>query len=55
MTTCFEKSSSFGLLCMSFVNVYQFVCASYPFDVGFLIIGILFILYRQLNECVNIS
>ena len=26
MTTCLGKSYSFGLLCVSFVNVYQFVC-----------------------------
>ena len=26
MTTCFGKSYSFGLLCMPFVNVYEFVC-----------------------------
>ena len=25
MTTCLGMSCSFGLLCMSFVNVYQFV------------------------------
>ena len=25
MTTCLEKSCSFGLLCMSYVNVYKFV------------------------------
>ena len=26
MTTCLGESCSFGSLCMSFVNVYQFVC-----------------------------
>ena len=26
MTICLGKSCSFGLLCVSFVNVYQFVC-----------------------------
>ena len=26
MTTCLGKSCLFGLLCMSFVNVYDFVC-----------------------------
>ena len=26
MTTCLGKSSLFGLLCVSFVSVYQFVC-----------------------------
>ena len=26
MTTCLEKSSSFGLLCMAFVEVYEFLC-----------------------------
>ena len=26
MTTCVGKSCSFGLLCVSFVNVYEFVC-----------------------------
>ena len=26
MTTCLGKSCLFGLLCMSFVNVYQIVC-----------------------------
>ena len=31
MTTCLGKSCSFGLSCVSFVNVYQFVCASFPF------------------------
>ena len=25
MTTCLGKDSTFGLLCMSFVNIYQFV------------------------------
>ena len=32
MTTCFGKSCLFGLLCVSFVNVYQFmgVCTSFP-------------------------
>ena len=45
MTTCLGKNYSFGLLCMSFVNVYQFyVCAFCPFgfeggDVGFYCIG----------------
>ena len=32
MTTCLRKSCSFGLLCVSFVNVYQFLCvSSFPF------------------------
>ena len=32
MTTCLENSCSFGLLCVSFVNVYEFcVCHSFPF------------------------
>ena len=31
MATCLGKSSSFSLLCVSFVNVYKFVCASFPF------------------------
>ena len=32
MTTCSGKSCSFGLLCVSFVNVYQILCASFfPF------------------------
>ena len=32
MTTCLEKSCSFGLLCVSFVNCYQFcVRPSFPF------------------------
>ena len=26
MTACLGKSCSFGLPCVSFVNVYQFVC-----------------------------
>ena len=26
MTTCLRKSCSFGLLCMSSVNIYRFVC-----------------------------
>ena len=26
MNSCFGKSCLFGLLCVSFVNVYQFVC-----------------------------
>ena len=34
MTTCLAKSCSFGLLCVSFVNVYQILCASsYPFGI----------------------
>ena len=33
MTTCLGKSCSFGLLCVSFVDVYQFLlCPSFPFD-----------------------
>ena len=32
MTTCLGKCCSFGLLLVSFVNVYQFcVCPSFPF------------------------
>ena len=31
MTTYFGKSCSFGLLCVSLVNVYQRVCPSFPF------------------------
>ena len=32
MTTCLGKICSFGLLCVSFVNVYHFyVCPSFPF------------------------
>ena len=31
MTTSLGKSYSFGLLCVSFVNVYQFVGVSFPF------------------------
>ena len=34
MTTCLRKSCSFGLPCVSFMNVYQFVCAFFPFSVG---------------------
>ena len=34
MTTCLEKSCSFGLLCMYFVNVYQFLCVLF-FPFGF--------------------
>ena len=26
MTTCLGKNCSFGLLCVSFVNVYLFLC-----------------------------
>ena len=34
MTTCLEKSFSISLLCVSFVNVYQFcVCPSFPFGI----------------------
>ena len=33
MTTCLEKSYSFGLPCVSFVTVLSIcVCASFPFD-----------------------
>ena len=35
MTTCLGKSCSFSLLCVSFVNVYQFVCASFPFGIEY--------------------
>ena len=31
MTTCLKKSYSFGLPSVSFVNVNQFVCASFRF------------------------
>ena len=27
---CFEKSCVFGLMCVSFVNVYQSICSSVP-------------------------
>ena len=30
MTNCLGKSCQFDLLCVSFVNVIQFVCASFP-------------------------
>ena len=35
MTTCLGKSCSFGLLCVSFVNIYQIlcVCPSFPFGI----------------------
>ena len=32
MRICLEKSCLFGLPCMSFVNFYQFVCASFSFS-----------------------
>ena len=35
MTTCVGKTFSFGLLCVSFVNVYQFLCVSYFSRFGF--------------------
>ena len=43
MTTCLGKSCSFGLLSMSFVNVYEFVCVLLSllvcdWDVGFVLI-----------------
>ena len=31
MTTCLGKSCSFDLPCVSFMNGYQVVCASFPF------------------------
>ena len=31
MTTYLGKSYSFGLLCMSLMNVYQFVCVVFTF------------------------
>ena len=34
MTICLGKSCPFGLLCVSFVNVYQFLCVSF-FSFGF--------------------
>ena len=34
MTTCLGKSCSFCLLCVSFLNVYQFVFAFF-FPIGF--------------------
>ena len=30
MTNCWEKSCSFRLQCVSFVNFIQFVCTSFP-------------------------
>ena len=34
MTTCLGKSCSFGLLCVSYVNVYRFfVCPPFPFGI----------------------
>ena len=35
MTTCLGKSCSFSLLCVSFVNVYQFLCVCPSFSFGF--------------------
>ena len=35
MTTCLGKSCTFGTLCLSFVNVYQFVCEYLSFPFGF--------------------
>ena len=35
MITCLGKSCSFGLLCVSFVNVYQFLCVCLSFPFGF--------------------
>ena len=33
MTTCFGKSCSFGIQCVSFVDVLSVsVCSSFPFD-----------------------
>ena len=51
MTTCLGQSCSFSLLCVSFVNVYQFVCASVPpFLVGcVLYLFILLILLYKLK------
>ena len=34
MTTCLGKSCSFGLLWVSFVNVYQFASFPYGFEGG---------------------
>ena len=36
MTTCLGKRCSFGLLCVSFVTVYQIVCvcSSFPFGIN---------------------
>ena len=31
MTTCLGKSCSFGLLCVSFVRICQFLSVSFPF------------------------
>ena len=31
ITTSLEKSFSFGILCVPLVNVYPFVCASFPY------------------------
>ena len=33
MTTCLGNSCLFGLLCMSFVNVYPVLCPSFPFGI----------------------
>ena len=35
MTICSGKSCSFGLLCVSFVNVYESVCVCVSFPFGF--------------------
>ena len=35
MTTCLGKSCLFGFLYVSFVNVYYFVCDSFPFGFEF--------------------
>ena len=43
MTTCLGKSCSFGLSCVSFVNVYQFLCASFSFGMKDLVLKFLII------------
>ena len=57
MTTCIGQSCSFALLCISFMKVYQFVCARASFPFGFeggiwnLFTGILVPDYCTARQC----
>ena len=52
MTTCLGKSRSFGLLCVSFVNVYYILCVCF-FPVG-IEGGMWFVIVLIPDHCLSI-
>ena len=52
MTTYLRESCPFGLLCMSFVNFYQFFCVYPSFPVGFKV-GMLDLIILIPDHCIS--